>query len=134
MKCWIEAVSVDGITFRYENDRPVGLCRAEQVTYVTTVPKEVFHPRPKVDSAVIRLDLRKQRPVDLIDEELFFEVIKGGFGQRRKTLHNALTGVRGKTKEEIAAVLAAAGIESNRRAETLSIAEFAAIANTIAGE
>ena len=105
-----------------------------EVTYVTTVPKEVFHPRPKVDSAVIRLDLRKQRPVDLIDEELFFEVIKGGFGQRRKTLHNALTGVRGKTKEEIAAVLAAAGIESNRRAETLSIAEFAAIANTIAGE
>lgn len=105
-----------------------------EVTYVTTVPKEVFHPRPKVDSAVIRLDLRKQRPVDLIDEELFFQVIKGGFGQRRKTLHNALTGVRGKTKEEIAAVLAAAGIEPNRRAETLSIAEFAAIANTIAGE
>jgi len=105
-----------------------------EVTYVTTVPKEVFHPQPKVDSAVIRLDRRKERPVELLDEALFFEVVKSGFGQRRKTLHNALTGVRGRTKEEIAAVLEAAGIAANRRAETLTMDEFAAIANTIAGE
>ncbi|MBO5666992.1 MAG: 16S rRNA (adenine(1518)-N(6)/adenine(1519)-N(6))-dimethyltransferase, partial [Firmicutes bacterium] len=86
----------------------------------------------KVDSAVLRLDLRKDKPVELIDEELFFEVIKGGFGQRRKTLHNALTGVRGLAKDRVAEVLAEAGIEANRRAETLSIEEFARIANIIA--
>ena len=103
-----------------------------EVCYVTTVPKEVFHPHPKVDSAVLRLDLRKEKPVDLIDEDLFFEVIKGGFGQRRKTLHNALTGVRGIAKDRVAEVLAEAGIEANRRAETLSIEEFARIANIIA--
>lgn len=103
-----------------------------EVTYVMTVPKEVFHPQPKVDSAVIRLDRRTQRPVELTDERLFFEVVKGGFGQRRKTLLNALTGVRGKTKEEIAVILEAVGVEANRRAETLTMGEFASIANEIA--
>lgn len=103
-----------------------------ETVYVTTVPKEVFHPRPKVDSAVIRLDLRKERPVELLDQALFFEVVKKGFGQRRKTLHNALTGVRGCQKEDVAAVLEAAGIEKNRRAETLTIQEFASIANELA--
>lgn len=102
------------------------------ITHVADAPKEVFVPRPKVDSTVIRLDLRKECPVDLIDQKIFFETVKGGFGQRRKTLLNSLTGVRGLPKPEIADALNAAGIDPKRRAETLSLDEFAAVANEIA--
>jgi 16S rRNA (adenine1518-N6/adenine1519-N6)-dimethyltransferase len=101
------------------------------VAQVASAPKEVFLPSPKVDSAVIRLDIRREKPVALNSEEAFFAVIKAGFGQRRKTLHNALTGLYGKTKDEIAEVMAAAGIDPARRAETLSLEEFAALANAI---
>lgn len=102
------------------------------ITHVADAPKEVFVPRPKVDSTVIRLDLRKECPVDLIDQKIFFETVKGGFGQRRKTLLNSLTGVRGLPKPEIADALDAAGIDPKRRVETLSLDEFAAVANEIA--
>lgn len=104
------------------------------VDNVASVPKEVFVPQPKVDSAVIRLNVREQKPVELISEKVFFAVVKGGFGQRRKTLLNSLTGVAGKAKEEVAAILEKANIDSIRRAETLSIEEFAVIANLMAGE
>ena len=102
------------------------------VRHIANAPKEVFVPRPKVDSTVIRLDVRQERPVELVDEKLFFETIKMGFGQRRKTLLNSLTGIRGMPKESIAAVLADCGIDSRRRAETLSMSEFADLANEIA--
>ena len=102
------------------------------VRHIANAPKEVFVPRPKVDSTVIRLDVRQERPVDLVDEKLFFETIKKGFGQRRKTLLNSLTGIRGMPKESIAAVLADCGIDSRRRAETLSMSDFADLANEIA--
>ena len=61
------------------------------VSHIADAPKEVFVPRPKVDSTVIRLDLRGEQPVNLVDRKLFFETVKNGFGQRRKTLLNALT-------------------------------------------
>ncbi len=104
-------------------------CEVEQVA---SVPKEVFVPRPKVDSAVLKLSIRKERPVDLIDEKSFFACIKAGFGQRRKTLLNSLTGVNGLPKEDIKEILEAAGVDPARRAETLDIKEFAAIANGVA--
>lgn len=104
-------------------------CEVEQVA---SVPKEVFVPRPKVDSAVLKLTIRKERPVDLIDEKSFFACIKAGFGQRRKTLLNSLTGVNGLGKEDIKKVLENAGVDVARRAETLDITEFAAIANGVA--
>lgn len=104
------------------------------ITHVASAPKEIFVPQPKVDSAVIRLDVRKEKPVKLNSEEAFFAVVKAGFGQRRKTLLNSLTGVYGLTREEIAAVMAAAGIDPVRRAETLSLEEFAALANAIKPE
>lgn len=104
-------------------------CEVEQVA---SVPKEVFVPRPKVDSAVLKLTIRKERPVDLIDERSFFACIKVGFGQRRKTLLNSLTGVNGLGKEDIKEVLENAGVDAARRAETLDITEFAAIANGVA--
>lgn len=103
-------------------------CTVEQVV---SVPKEVFIPRPKVDSAVLKLGVREEHPVELIDERAFFACIKAGFGQRRKTLLNSLTGVNGLSRDGIKSVLAKTGIDSVRRAETLSIGEFAAIANEV---
>ena len=104
-------------------------CTVEQIA---VVPKEVFVPRPKVDSAVLNLYVRKEKPVELIDEKMFFACIRSGFGQRRKTLLNSLTGMAGLSKEEIKDVLSAADIDPVRRAETLSMKEFAAIANEAA--
>ncbi len=101
------------------------------VDSVASVPKEVFIPRPNVDSAVIRLNIYKEKPVALKSELLFFQTIKAGFGQRRKTLSNALTGLSSLTKEEIGEVLATAGINAVRRAETLSIHEFAELSDAL---
>lgn len=102
-----------------------------KVSRVANVPKEVFIPQPKVDSTVLRLDMRKEPPVDLLSEETFFSCIKAGFGQRRKTLLNALSANLGIDKETISGALAEAGIDPVRRAETLSIEEFAQLANSI---
>ncbi len=102
------------------------------VRHIANAPKEVFVPRPKVDSTVIRLDIRPECPVELIEEKLFFETVKAGFGQRRKTLLNSLTGVRGLPKADILSALEDADIDPQRRAETLSMQEFANIANAIA--
>lgn len=102
------------------------------VEYVVDVPKEVFIPVPKVDSAVLHLRLRSEPPVDLFSEKLFFDCVKKSFGQRRKTLHNALTGVCGLDKQQTGELLLACGIDPARRAETLSLSEFAALANRLA--
>jgi 16S rRNA (adenine1518-N6/adenine1519-N6)-dimethyltransferase len=102
-----------------------------RVDHVANVPKEVFIPQPKVDSAVLKLSLRKKKPLELTNEKLFFQCIKAGFGQRRKTLLNSLTGVGGYTKEQVESALSEAGIDSKRRAETLGIEEFGRIANAL---
>ena len=101
-------------------------CKAD---LVAVVPKEVFMPRPKVDSAVLRLTLREEPPVELISEPLFFAAVRAGFGQRRKTLQNALTGLCGVDKQQAGKLLSQAGVDPGKRAETLSIAQFASIAN-----
>ena len=103
-------------------------CEVEQVA---SVPKEVFVPRPKVDSSVLKLSVRKKKPVELIDEKSLFACIKAGFGQRRKTLLNSLTGVYGTSKDDVRAILEMAEIDPARRAETLNIQEFATIANGV---
>lgn len=102
------------------------------VEMIAKVPKEVFIPRPKVDSAVLHFTIKKEKPIKLIDEKLFFACIKAGFGKRRKTLLNALTGLCGLEKESVKQILAEAGIDPSRRAETLDIEEFATIANLTA--
>ena len=100
------------------------------VEEVLEVPKESFAPVPKVDSAVLLLTPRKKKAVEVEDEDLFFRCVRAGFGQRRKTLYNSLTGT-GRGKEEIGAALDSLGIERNRRAETLTMQEFADIANAL---
>ncbi|MGN0710185.1 MAG: 16S rRNA (adenine(1518)-N(6)/adenine(1519)-N(6))-dimethyltransferase RsmA [Anaerovoracaceae bacterium] len=101
------------------------------VAHVVNAPKEVFVPNPKVDSTVIRLDIRKEKPVTLKDEKLFFQCIKAGFGQRRKTMSNSLTGVNGMSKADVGEVLNLIGIDPGRRAETMNIEEFAMLANAV---
>lgn len=103
------------------------------VNIVEDVPKEYFMPMPKVDSAVLRLDVRKEAPVNLLDEKMFFRCIRAGFSQRRKTLLNSLTGT-GFGKGVISKCLVNAGIDGKRRAETLSLSDFAAVANELVKE
>lgn len=99
-----------------------------EVKVVEEVPKEMFMPAPKVDSTVLRLDMRPQPPVELVDEAMFFRCVKAGFGQRRKTLLNSL-GAAGFTKDQIRDCLEKAEIDPKQRAETLSLADFARLAN-----
>ncbi len=101
------------------------------VDLVSTVSKSVFIPKPKVDSVVLNLKIRNKPAVDVIDTGTFFMLVKAAFGQRRKTLLNSLTGFRGMDKHEIANILQVAGIDSVRRAETLSLEEFASISRQI---
>jgi 16S rRNA (adenine1518-N6/adenine1519-N6)-dimethyltransferase len=96
------------------------------------VPADKFIPAPKVDSAVIRIRLYKERPYHPRDEALMFRTIKAAFAQRRKTLSNALSaGFSELTKEQINDVIASCGHEPTVRGERLDIAEFVALSDKI---
>jgi len=92
---------------------------------VAYIPAEAFYPAPKVDSAVLRLEILPEPliPAALMDK--FFMLIKAGFSQKRKTLRNSLSGGLGILPAEAEKILAAAGIDPIRRAETLSLEEWA---------
>lgn len=99
---------------------------------ILVVPPESFIPQPEVESMVVRLDSRDKPPVNIIDEKTYFRVVKASFGQRRKTLLNALAaGSLGKSKDELREILLKNSIDENRRGETLSLEEFARIANAL---
>ncbi|WP_078429494.1 16S rRNA (adenine(1518)-N(6)/adenine(1519)-N(6))-dimethyltransferase RsmA [Alkalihalobacterium alkalinitrilicum] len=103
-----------------------------QAETVFTVPKTVFVPQPNVDSAVLRLTIRDNPPVDVLDEPFFFEIIRASFAQRRKTIFNNLTHHFGKDhKEKMEFALKAADVDPKRRGETLSIEEYAKLSNEI---
>lgn len=93
------------------------------------VPPDCFMPAPKVTSAVVRL-VPRPRPAEVDDPAHFFKVVKAAFGQRRKTLANALSAVFGD-KAAIAAALEACGFPAAIRGERLSIAEFAALSKAL---
>ncbi len=96
------------------------------------VPADRFMPAPKVDSAVIRIRLYRERPYRPNDEALLFRTIKAAFAQRRKTLSNALTaGFSELSKEQINNVIAACGFEPSVRGERLSIADFVTLSDRI---
>lgn len=98
---------------------------------VLDVPPSCFFPAPEVDSAVIACAVRKTPAVAVKDENLFFRVVRTSFGQRRKTLSNALKPL-GFSKERTEVALRGANVDATRRGETLSLAEFAALANNLA--
>ena len=112
----------------------LGVQYRARASIVTIVPPTVFYPRPQVDSAVVLLENRTEPPVQVDNEKILFAVIKAAFAQRRKTLLNALgnSGIAGD-KDRVLQVLADCGISPQRRGETLSLEEFAAIANGFAG-
>ncbi len=93
----------------------------------------VFYPRPDVTSAVIRLDTHPQPPVVVPDETRFFQIVRAGFGQKRKQLKNALADGLHQSGDDVLGWLARAQIDPQRRAETLSLDEWAALAQTESG-
>lgn len=102
-----------------------------EVSKIIDVGRESFYPSPKVDSVVLRMDIRDSKAVDVKNEEFFFRCIKAGFTQRRKTLLNSLQTLGNYEKDKIAKALETAGIESNRRAESLNMEEFARLADAL---
>ena len=93
------------------------------------VPPGAFHPPPKVESAVVHIDVYRggERPVKPVSEGGFFKVAQAGFGQKRKQLANTLASGLGLPKDQVVARLNKAGVEPTRRAETLTLAEWGAV-------
>ncbi|MGZ6347746.1 MAG: 16S rRNA (adenine(1518)-N(6)/adenine(1519)-N(6))-dimethyltransferase RsmA [Anaerolineales bacterium] len=98
------------------------------------IPAGAFYPKPKVDSAVLCIELyaRPKIPTEMLD--IFFSVIKAGFSQKRKTLRNALSGGLRIAAEDSESLLSAASIDSKRRAETLSLEEWGRLVRIYATE
>ena len=94
------------------------------------VPPRSFIPAPEVDSVVIACKVRDTPAVAVKDEKVFFRVVKAAFGQRRKTISNAMKGA-GFDKEQIAAAFEKAGIDAGRRGETFSLEEFGRLADAL---
>lgn len=97
---------------------------------VLDVPPRSFLPAPEVDSVVIACRVRTQPAVAVKDEKLFFRLVRAAFGQRRKTLANALK-TMGLDRERLAQAMEAASIDAGRRGETLSLTEFACLADQL---
>lgn len=97
-----------------------------RVTPLFNVPPGAFNPPPKVDSAVVRLVPRPDAEITVVDRPLFARVVRDAFGQRRKTLRNALSNVCD------ADAIAAAGLEPSHRAEQIPVEGFVALANSLA--
>ncbi len=91
---------------------------------VARVPARAFYPAPKVDSAILRVEVNDRPPLTRKERDSFFRVVQAGFAEKRKQLHNALTHHLHRKNEEIRACLATANIDPSRRAETLSIEEW----------
>ncbi len=92
---------------------------------VERIPAGAFFPAPGVDSAVVRIEVRAKLPVPPETLERFFQLARAGFHQRRKTLRKALSSALGISSEAAESMLRQAGIEPQRRAETLSLEEWA---------
>lgn len=98
---------------------------------IAKAPKGAFVPPPTVDSSVLKIKMKEKREVELIDESLFFEVVKGSFSKRRKTILNSLSTYGEFNKEVIEKALQVSEIDPKRRGETLSIHEFANLSNKL---
>lgn len=108
------------------------LAYAAEVRRCFDVAADRFYPRPKVDSTVVAVRFKPAPEVPAQDEALFGRVVQAAFGQRRKTLRNALAGsALGLDAQSAAAVLAAAGIDARRRAETLTVGEFVGLSDCL---
>ncbi|MGZ4135486.1 MAG: 16S rRNA (adenine(1518)-N(6)/adenine(1519)-N(6))-dimethyltransferase RsmA [Tumebacillaceae bacterium] len=100
---------------------------------VCRVPESAFMPAPNVESTVIKLKVRSEPPVQVVDQALFFALVKASFAQRRKTLLNNLQNNLSPKREKdvLLKVLEGVGIDPTRRGETLSLEEYAKLANAL---
>ncbi|MBM7601306.1 16S rRNA (adenine1518-N6/adenine1519-N6)-dimethyltransferase [Virgibacillus halotolerans] len=103
-----------------------------EASVVMRVPRQVFMPQPNVDSSILNLVVRENPPVQVEDEDFFFKLVQACFAQRRKTLRNNLTSFYKEKydKETITNLLDSIEIDGIRRGESLSMEEFALLANT----
>lgn len=99
---------------------------------VARIPAGAFHPRPEVDSAVVRLEVLPEPAAAVEDVDGFFQVVRAGFSQKRKQLHNALAAGLRLESSVLEPALAQAGVDPKRRAETLTLAEWGAVARELA--
>ena len=108
------------------------LCRYyTEPRFLFKVSRNVFYPPPAVDSAVVLLNVLPAPAVTVLNEDLFWLIVRAAFQKRRKTMLNALEGIAGLGKTEWKEVLARAGISPSRRGETCSIEEFASLSDMI---
>lgn len=96
-----------------------------------SVSRGSFMPAPNVDSCVIRLDIRKEPPIEVTDEKFFFKTVRGGFSQRRKNLANSLSSALGLEKSAVISAIQAAGLTENVRPEQLTLEQFGAVSNKL---
>mgnify|MGYP000549756828 CR=1 FL=1 len=92
-----------------------------------------FYPSPQVESAVVRIDVHDTPPV-LVENSAFFRVVRAGFSQRRKQLHNTLTAGLRLPPDEVKEALREAGVDPRRRAQSLDIEEWARVTRALSGE
>ena len=109
----------------------IGITYHAEAELIATLSPENFYPAPKVDSALLKLTMREKPKVALENEQLFFQLVRTAFRTRRKMLKNSLARGRFASAEVLGTVLEELGIAPQRRAETLDIAEFAALANAL---
>ncbi len=100
---------------------------------VARIPAGAFYPVPKVDSAVVRIDVGERPAVDLqgVDEANFFRVVRAGFSQKRKMLRNSLSAGLGCAPAEVAESLGQVGVDPGRRAETLGLQEWGRVTQVL---
>ena len=101
-------------------------------TIVDYVPARSFYPQPKVDSAIVRIEVYPEPAVDIEDIPGFFSVVKAGFSTKRKQLRNSLNIGLGIGVDEVVAILEQAGVEPQRRPQTLSLDEWADVYRSFA--
>ena len=108
-------------------------CSLLTALFLAAAPTPFFWPKPEVESTLVRVRFRSRPPIEVPDEERFFELVRAAFGQRRKSLANALAAGLAISAERARRQAEAAGIDPGRRAETLSLAEFSRLAAPSAG-
>lgn len=95
------------------------------------VPPEAFRPRPKVQSAVVKISWRAEPSVSVSNEKLYFQIVKRCFSQRRKMIRNTLTGLLDIHKENLPVIESESSVALSRRPETLSLEEFARLTTAV---
>ncbi len=148
MKLLEERLPIEAITVMVQKESAARLCAEvgsrqsgavtvavdyySQAQKLFDVSAGSFMPPPKVNSSVIRLDVRKEPPIEVADEKLFFRIVHAAFGQRRKTALNSVSSGSGIEKTAVAAALEDCGFDPNIRAESMTMQELAMLTQAIA--